>query len=215
MPPRRSSRAPVVAGPEVADLSREAMIILPRRVAFLGVAAVPIVNAESLKIIRDPDPSLRKHCEPVEVFDASLAAMARRMLELMRTADGVGLAAPQVAVPVRLFVCNITGDPKDDMIFVNPRLADLEGAAIGEEGCLSLPETTVNVRRAVRCRMTAHNLEGETFEMNGVDLAARVWQHETDHLEGRLIADRMSEADKIANRRALKKLEQDYKSRAR
>jgi len=176
---------------------------------------VPIVNAERLNIIRYPDPRLRKHCEPVEVFDASLAAMTRRMLELMRTADGVGLAAPQVGVLVRLFVCNVTGDPKDDMIFVNPQLADLEGAAIGEEGCLSLPDTTVNVRRAVRCRMTAQNLEGETFETSGVDLLARVWQHETDHLEGRLIADRMSEADKIANRRALKKLEQDYKNRAR
>ncbi len=190
------------------------MIILTRIAAHLGVV-VPIVNAEKLKIICYPDPRLRKHCEPVAAFDASLAAMARRMLELMRSADGVGLAAPQVGVLVRLFVCNVTGDPKDDMIFVNPQLADLDGAAMGEEGCLSIPDVTVSVRRAARCRMMAHSLEGDAFAMEGVDLAARVWQHETDHLEGRLIVDRMSEADKIANRRVLKKLEQDYKGRAR
>ncbi len=110
------------------------MIILTRSTALLGAAFVPIVNAESLKIICYPDPRLRKHCEPVTVFDASLAAMARRMLELMRGSDGVGLAAPQVGVLVRLFVCNVTGDPKDDMIFVNAQLADLDGAAMGEEG---------------------------------------------------------------------------------
>ncbi len=173
------------------------------------------VNAEKLKIICYPDPRLRKHCEPVGVFDASLTAMARRMLELMRAADGVGLAAPQVGVLIRLFVCNVSGDPKDDMVFVNPELADLEGAAVGEEGCLSIPDGTVNVRRAVQCKMTARDLDGESFEMEGFDLAARVWQHETDHLEGRLIIDRMSEADKIANRRAIKKLQQDYQGRAR
>ncbi len=190
------------------------MIILTRRTVFWGVAVVPIVNAEKLKIICYPDPRLRKHCVPVEVFDASLAAMVRRMLELMHAADGVGLAAPQVGVLVRLFVCNVTGEAKDDMVFVNPQLADLDGAALGEEGCLSIPDVTVNVRRAVGCRMTAHTPDGDAFSMEGVNLAARVWQHETDHLEGRLIVDRMSATDKIANRRALKKLEQDYKDRA-
>lgn len=204
-----------MTGPAVADRLREAMIILMRSTAIWGVSAVPNVNAERLKIIRYPDPRLRKHCEPVEVFDASLTAMARRMLELMHAADGVGLAAPQVGVLARLFVCNVTGDPKDDMIFVNPELADLEGAAVGEEGCLSIPEVTVNVRRAVRCKMIARDLDGEAFELHGVDLASRVWQHETDHLEGRLIIDRMSEADKIANRRAIRQLEQDYNGRAR
>lgn len=167
----------------------------------------------SLHIIHFPDPRLRKRSAPVEHFDAELAALAARMLELMREDKGVGLAAPQVGINRRIFVCNVTGEPGDDMVLVNPELTDLTGDEIGEEGCLSIPDVHVQMRRAKECVLTARDLRGNPIRLKGVDLAARCWQHECDHLHGKLIIDHMSEADKIANRKQLKKLESEFKSK--
>lgn len=171
------------------------------------------IDAAALKIIHYPDPRLRKVCAPIEVFDESLAELSARMLELMHEANGIGLAGPQVGVLRRIFVCNVTGDPKDDMVFINPELTDLEGEAVAEEGCLSIPEVTVNVRRALSCSLRARDADGNVIATAGTELTARCWQHECDHLDGRLITDRMSEADRIANRRAMKRLESDFNRR--
>lgn len=165
-----------------------------------------------LQIVCYPDPVLRKVCRPVEAFDADLAALAGRMLELMRAEQGVGLAAPQVGLPLRLFVCNVTGDLKDDMILVNPEIRETFGDAESQEGCLSIPDVTVTVRRAQRCRIVASDLTGRPIEADGADLLARCWQHELDHLNGRLIIDVMSETDRIANRKTLRELERKHKS---
>ena len=170
-------------------------------------------DMKGLRIIDYPDPRLRKRCEPVEHFDAKLAGLAERMLELMRAEKGVGLAAPQVGVLLQLFVCNISGEADDDRVVVNPELTDLEGNQVGEEGCLSIPDVTVDVHRAKRCVLIARDLRGRPIRIEGVDLAARCWQHEVDHLHGRLILDKMSESDKIANRKQLKKLEAAFKKR--
>lgn len=172
---------------------------------------MPAIDTALLRIIKYPDPRLRATCKPVATFDASLPALAKRMLELMHDCKGVGLAAPQVGLPLRLFVCNPTGEPSDDRVFVNPRLEDLQGLVEAEEGCLSIPEVTVDVRRAESCTINAHDLEGHPIEARGTELVARCWQHECDHLDGRLIIDQMSETDKIANRRVLKTLEAEYK----
>lgn len=160
-----------------------------------------------LSIVHYPDPRLRKRCEPVTKFDADLAALAGRLLELMREHNGVGLAAAQVGVPLRLFVMNTTDDPANDKIFVNPELLDLLGAKEAEEGCLSLPDVRVEVRRALRARLKAMDLSGKPIEIEDSDLTARVWQHETDHLNGVLIIDRMGPSDKIATKKALRELE--------
>lgn len=172
---------------------------------------MPSIDTAKLRIIKYPDPRLRQVCEPVTHFDDSLRALALRMLELMHDAKGVGLAAPQVGVLSRMFVCHAIADPEDHMILVNPELADLQGQAVGEEGCLSIPDVTVEIRRAESCTILAQDLNGEPVRATGVDLVARCWQHECDHLNGRLITDRMSEADKIANRRVLKTLEAEFK----
>jgi peptide deformylase len=161
-------------------------------------------------IVRYPDPRLRTRCEPIETFDGELAGLARRMLEIMKKGDGVGLAGPQVGVCRRIFVCNPTGKPEDDQVFVNPELSDLTGSEEGDEGCLSLPEVRVRVRRARRCRMKAFDLNGQPIDRLGEDLVARIWQHETDHLDGGLIIDRMDGTDKIANKKLLAQLEADY-----
>jgi peptide deformylase len=169
------------------------------------------LNVADLQIITYPDARLRKVCQKVERFDADLVALAERMLLLMRQHEGVGLAASQVGVLLRMFVCNPTGEPKDDHVYVNPQLTDFTDLAEREEGCLSIPDVNVNVRRPLTCRMQAFDLQGRPIEEQATDLLARCWQHECDHLDGRLIIDRMSESDKIANRKAIRQLEADHK----
>jgi len=162
------------------------------------------------KIVLYPDPVLRKKCAPIDVFDESVAALAERMLELMKAGRGIGLAGPQVGVARRIFVCNPTGEPGDDHVFVNPELADLTGAVEAEEGCLSLPDVHVMMRRAKRCRIKAFDVTGRLIEAASNDLAARIWQHETDHLDGGLIIDRMNATDKIANKKTITQLERKH-----
>ena len=174
---------------------------------------VTLPAPDRLRLVYYPDPVLSRVCADVTEFGPQLRALALRMLELMREHNGVGLAAPQVGVAIRLFVCNSTGDPADNLICVNPRLKDLHGAEEKEEGCLSITGVTVMVRRALEVTLEAQSLSGESFSRKGRDLEARIWQHEVDHTHGRLIIDAMSPADAIANRRALRQLEADYKSR--
>ncbi|HOB74355.1 MAG TPA: peptide deformylase [Phycisphaerae bacterium] len=171
------------------------------------------MNALPEKIVIYPDPRLRKKCAPIkpDEFDDSLAALAERMLELMKANRGVGLAGPQVGVCRRIFVCNPTGEPGDDRVYINPVLSDLRGSVEEEEGCLSIPEVHVMVRRAKRCRIKAQDIHGKTIEAEGEDLLARIWQHETDHLDGQMIIDRMNASERIANKRQLAQLEAQYR----
>jgi len=166
--------------------------------------------ASDLKIIFYPDPRLRKTSEPVTVFDQSLKDLAGRMLELMRGARGVGLAAPQVGENVRLFVMNPTGEEGDDHVYVNPVLEEAEGEEEGEEGCLSLPGINAKVWRSKTLRIQAQDLEGKAFEETADGYIARVWQHETDHLNGTMIIDRMGPVARLASRRILKELQQKW-----
>ena len=173
-----------------------------------GVTGLSGLQLDALTIIKYPDPRLRKACAPVEVFDDELRALAMRMVELMRDAEGIGLAAPQVGILRQLFVCAVIDSPDAWMAFVNPKLADLDGPTeAAEEGCLSIPDVNVTIKRAISCRIDAFDLDGNPIAYEASDLMARCWQHECDHLEGRLIVDRMSPADQVANRRALKRLE--------
>jgi len=163
-------------------------------------------DLSKLKIILYPNPVLKRQCEPVVEFGDELRRLADRMFELMREVRGVGLAAPQVGVPIRLFVCNATGQPGDDMICVNPKLDSLSGSVESQEGCLSIPGVTVNLRRAETAVIQACDADGARFSHEAKGLLARIWQHESDHLDGRLIIDYMSATDEIANRRALREL---------
>ena len=169
------------------------------------------MRLDQLTIIHYPDPRLRRQCADVTEFDERLAALAARMLELMREAKGVGLAAPQVGVLLRVFVMNPTGEPDDDLVIVNPRLNPRREMTAAEEGCLSLPDVRCEVRRATRCALIAQTLTGERVQLEGDEFISRIWQHETDHLNGVLIIDRMTAGDRIATRRQLKHLEARYK----
>lgn len=165
---------------------------------------------EKLTIIKYPDPRLRQNCPPVRDFGDELNRLAGSMLEAMRQNNGVGLAGPQIGFMQRIFVCNPTGEAKDDLIVINPLLSELQGVLESEEGCLSIPEVRVPIRRAKSCTLTAKDVAGNEFELTAEDLLARIWQHETDHLHGRLILDYMTEADAISNRRAIRHLEKMF-----
>lgn len=166
------------------------------------------VNAEQLNIVHYPDARLRKKAAAVREFNDELRAIVARMYEVMRNEKGVGLAAPQVGLPLRVFVMNPTGEPGDCLALVNPQLSEQEGAAEAEEGCLSLPGVTITVRRATRARLKAQDEHGRPIEVAGEGLVARIWQHEIDHLDGVLIIDRMGPGDELATRKALRALEE-------
>jgi len=170
---------------------------------------------QALKIIAYPDPRLQTICTPIESYGDWLDALGRRMIELMQSVRGVGLAAPQVGLPWRLFVIAAVGDKGEDRIYVNPALSALSGRERAEEGCLSLPEVNVPIDRATRATVQAHTPSGEPFQFTAEGFLARVWQHENDHLAGRLIIDYMDTQSELVNGRALKALRAKYKDAQR
>ena len=130
-------------------------------------------------------------------IDADLKQMVRTMFELMYATNGIGLAANQVAVPLRLFIMNATGSAAESVaehVFLNAEIVRRKGSAEAEEGCLSLPGLYGQVRRSEQIVVNAFDLEGQEFEMDLEDLEARVVQHENDHIDGILFIDRMTEA---------------------
>jgi len=167
-------------------------------------------DVSALRIVRYPDPRLREVCTPVEQIDGSVRALAEKMFELMGAASGVGLAAPQVGVTVRLFVAVPTEDPTDRRVYINPEIVAVDGSQDGEEGCLSFPDISCRVKRYETATVRARGLDGELFEETGTGLPARIYQHESDHLDGRLLVDRMGTVAKLAARRTLKDLEEEY-----
>lgn len=167
---------------------------------------------DALTIFNYPDPVLRAVCTPIESYGDWLEALGRRMIELMQAVKGVGLAAPQVGVPWRVFVIAAMEEQGQTRIFVNPELSDLSGRARADEGCLSLPDVTVPIDRAIRATVTACDPTGQRFQMTTEGLLARIWQHENDHLDGRLIVDYMDTQAELVNRKALKALKATYEA---
>ncbi|MEX2141299.1 MAG: peptide deformylase [Pirellulales bacterium] len=147
-----------------------------------------------LQLIQYPHPTLRHVSRPLKKIDAELRGFVRQMFELMYKHRGVGLAANQVDLPYRLFVVNLEGDPAkgEEIVFVNPVLSRRKGLAEAEEGCLSLPGMYGYVKRPAEVVLDAFSLEGKPIHLELDDLFARVVQHETDHLDGRLFIDRLN-----------------------
>jgi peptide deformylase len=168
------------------------------------------IDPDELEIVLHPDPALRQKAEPLECVTDEVRAVAARMLWLMHEAEGIGLAAPQVGLPWRLFV---TRDPAvldgdGGLVFINPEIETLDSELLEDtEGCLSLPGIEVTVRRPVGVRVRAMDLEGFDVEEDRCDHFARVYQHECDHLDGVLIIDRMTTMDRLRNRKAIRDLE--------
>ncbi|MFP4055070.1 MAG: peptide deformylase, partial [Phycisphaerae bacterium] len=140
----------------------------------------------------------------------AVAALVDRMFELMFARQGVGLAAPQVGVTARLFIGSPSFSEDDRHVYINPELVSVDGWQEGEEGCLSFPDIHCRISRYKEATIRAHGLDGDLFEETGVDLTARLFQHEGDHLEGRLLVDRMGKLAKMAARRQLRELEAQF-----
>ena len=147
-----------------------------------------------LQLIQYPHPTLRHVSRPLTKIDAELRGFVRQMFELMYKHRGVGLAANQVDLPYRLFVVNLEGDPAkgEEIVFVNPVISRRKGLAEAEEGCLSLPGMYGYVKRPAEVVLDAFSLDGKPIHLELDDLFARVVQHETDHLDGRLFIDRLN-----------------------
>jgi peptide deformylase len=161
-----------------------------------------------------PDPVLRRTAEPVETFDEELADIVRGMFARMRASQGVGLAAPQVGLAKRILVLNPTGEAADDLALVNVEIVERSGPkSVFEEGCLSFPGIYAEVERPDRCRVRAFDLEGRPLEAEYDGFTSRVIQHEYDHLEGVLLVDRMSPADKLRHKLALEELVDEYRAK--
>src|SRR5262245_12309631 len=162
-----------------------------------------------------PDPRLRRPSSPVETFDEELEAIVAGMFERMYASKGVGLAAPQVGLKKRILVLNPTGEKKDELVLVNPRIVERSGAATSfEEGCLSFPGIYAEITRPESCRVEAFHPDGKPFEATHDGFTSRIIQHEYDHLEGVLLVDRMSPADRLRNKAALEELVRQYKKKS-
>ncbi|MCK4625701.1 MAG: peptide deformylase [Phycisphaerae bacterium] len=176
------------------------------------MSAISEIDLSALKVVKYPDPRLREVCTAVEEFDDSLRGFVERMFEIMYASNGVGLAAPQVGQTIRLFIANPTAEPGGEYegVYINPEIIERSGSDVGDEGCLSFPGMSCKIKRAEAVTIRAANLNGETFTQTAEGLQARIFQHESDHLDGILLSDRMSTVAKITNRRLLKDLEEDY-----
>lgn len=180
-----------------------------------------------LKIVRYPEPVLRAKCRAISEVTPELRQLADDMIETMRAANGVGLAAPQVAVDQQLAVIDVSHNPqcisflringekaemptKMPVIFLNPVLELGKDKEVGEEGCLSFPRLRGDIRRSEQIKVTFQTLEGETQTWETDGLLARAFQHEIDHLNGILFIDRLSAAAKVGLKRKLGRLMQEW-----
>ncbi len=155
-----------------------------------------------------PDSVLRAKCRPVEQFDAGLRKLAADMVETMHAAPGVGLAAPQVGVELRLAVVDVSVGEDSSLlkILVNPEVVRREGLETEVEGCLSLPGINDKVDRPLAITLRAQDLEGQPFELAAEGFLARAICHEVDHLDGVLFTDHLRGLRRERARRQLKRL---------
>lgn len=163
-----------------------------------------------------PTPVLRKQAAEVTDFDEALQDTVDAMIRRMYKSEGVGLAAPQVGIGQRILVINPSGDPEkadEELALINPVITERSGdEVVMEEGCLSFPKIYAEVTRPDKCKLTAKTPAGEDIEMEFEGFPSRVIQHEYDHLQGVLLVDRMSAADKLRHRAALEHLVAQYRA---
>jgi peptide deformylase len=167
-----------------------------------------------MRIVHYPHPALRHAARPVTAITRQLNLQIGEMMEAMYEARGLGLAAPQVALPYQLLVMNVSGDPKQkelEEVYFNPVIAERKGSVEDEEGCLSFPGLYQKVRRAKSVKIQAYNTKGQLIEKVVHDLEARAWQHEIDHLNGVLFIDKMGVLAKLSARGSVKQFEREFR----
>lgn len=160
------------------------------------------------EVVKWPDPALARRGETVTAFDSKLKKLVEEMFDSMYAAQGIGLAAPQIAISQRITVIDVSfkKNPEEKIVLINPEIVEREGKQVEEEGCLSLPEIREKVARAAWVKVKAQDVTGKWFEIEGDELLARAMQHEIDHLDGVLFIDRLSRLKRDLVMRRIKKL---------
>lgn len=156
-----------------------------------------------MEITEFPERVLKELGAPVEKFDEELKQLVNDMFETMYAEEGVGLAAPQVGLSLRLFVMDCEGLK---LVAANPEILSAEGEQEGEEGCLSVGKIHAPLKRAARVRLRAQDVQGEWFEREAEGLAARCFLHETDHCDGLLFIDHLSSLRRDMVKRRFQKM---------
>jgi len=161
-----------------------------------------------LPILKYGATELKTVSRPVDAFDSELERIARNMIETMYSAPGIGLAAPQVGINIRLATIDLSvgEDPNQLIVVCNPEVVVVEGEQKSEEGCLSIPEFTETIMRPRKMTIRGQNLHGDPFEVSGEGLLARCFNHELDHLNGVLFIDHLSVLKRNLIRNKIKKL---------
>ena len=157
------------------------------------------------QILEFPDPRLQFTSAPVVDFDDSLQELVDDLLETMYSTSGIGLSAPQIDDRRRVLVMDLSGDASAPQVFINPEILRTAMPGIVEESCLSVPDTVVNVMRATRVQMRAEDRHGETAEYELDGMHAVCLQHEMDHLNGKLLIDRLPFLRRLRVRSELRK----------
>lgn len=163
-----------------------------------------------LPILIHPDPRLRKKTQLVTVFDAQLQKLIDDLFETMYDAPGVGLAANQCGVQLRLSVMDCSENKTEPMVLINPEILLTDERQEMEEGCLSIPDIRDTIQRFNRLRVRALDRHGKPFEMDCEGLAAQCVQHEIDHLDGKLYVDYLSSLKRERIKKKLTKLKEAH-----
>jgi peptide deformylase len=173
-----------------------------------AAAQQPAVPRKIYPIVKYGDPILERSTPPLTKFDSSLEELTEDMFASMYAAQGVGLAAPQIGLSLRLTVVDVTGgkNPEAKIVLANPEIVHAEGEVREEEGCLSVPGFRGYVIRPQFVTVRAQNAKGETFEIRGENLLARAFCHEIDHLNGILFLQHLSMLKRDLIKRKIKKL---------
>lgn len=169
-----------------------------------------MLDVDKCCITRFPSPVLGQKAAPIEKIDDTIRALADKMMDIMVQYKGVGLAGPQAGVSLRIFVASPDGTKKNAKVYINPVIAPSGKLEAAEEGCLSLPGIFGQIRRYTKCSIKAQGLDGKEIVEEAEGLLARIFQHECDHLDGTLVADKLSTVAKIAARKKLKQLRENY-----
>jgi peptide deformylase len=171
-------------------------------------AEVPSTPRKIYPIVKYGNPILERSTLPVSKFDAALEQLSEDMFASMYAAQGVGLAAPQIGMSLRIAVVDVTGgkNPEAKIVLANPEVIHFEGEKREEEGCLSIPGFRGYVLRPQFVTIRAQNAKGEFFDIRGEDLLARAFCHEIDHLNGILFIQHLSMLKRDLIRRKIKKL---------
>jgi peptide deformylase len=150
-----------------------------------------------MKVITYGNPVLRKKAKKIKNIDKSIVELSNKMFEIMHTNEpqGIGLAAPQIGISIAFFIYELDDDKG---VIINPRIIEKNGKEIGEEGCLSVPGVFAPVERAESIVISAINLKGKKITLSVSGLKARVFQHETDHLNGILFTDYISDIEHLS-----------------